>query len=184
MIGSPTTLTTSGQSSHHFGTSSSIKNDTASLQPVIADLCMRQNIIYKCCGITGHKSYSCILCGPKFLPPSLMINMNQFNAPNGEEPNETPIEWNGQPPAAHFKYRTSPPKTSPVVSAIMGRLDHNSINYGDVQLNLTLNLFQIQTPLRSNQFMIIKCTISWNSSTRNMMMILWMLKSRYFRIDW
>ena len=39
MIGSPTTLTTSGQSSHHFIPSSSINNDTASIQPFIASLC-------------------------------------------------------------------------------------------------------------------------------------------------
>ena len=45
MIGSPTTLTTSGQSSHNFSPSFSINNDTAYLQPVIADLCTRQKSI-------------------------------------------------------------------------------------------------------------------------------------------
>ena len=45
IIGDPTTLTTSGQSSHHFGPSSSSNNDAATLQPVIADLRMRQKII-------------------------------------------------------------------------------------------------------------------------------------------
>ena len=38
-IRAPTTLTTSGQSSHHFIPSSSINNDTASIQPFIASLC-------------------------------------------------------------------------------------------------------------------------------------------------
>ena len=42
MIGDPTTFTTLGQRSHHFGPSYYINNDTVSLQPVIADLCMRQ----------------------------------------------------------------------------------------------------------------------------------------------
>ena len=39
----PTTFTTIGQQSHHFGPSYSINTDKLSLQPVIADLCMRQN---------------------------------------------------------------------------------------------------------------------------------------------
>ena len=52
------------------------------------------------------------------------------------------------------------------------------------QLNLTLNLFHIQTPLRSNQLMMIKWTISWNSSTHNVMKIFLMLTSRWFRIEW
>ena len=33
------------------------------------------------------------------------------------------------------------------------------------QLNITLNLFHIQTPPQSNKLMMIKCTISWNYST-------------------
>ena len=45
MIGYPTTFTTTGQRSYNFGPSSSINNDTVSLQPVIADICMRKNII-------------------------------------------------------------------------------------------------------------------------------------------
>ena len=46
------------------------------------------------------------------------------------------------------------------------------------QLNITLNLFQIQKPLLSNQLMTMKLTISRNSSTNNMMNIFWMLTSR------
>ena len=38
MIGAPTTLTTSGQSSHHFGPSSHSNNYAATLQPVISAL--------------------------------------------------------------------------------------------------------------------------------------------------
>ena len=48
--GAPTTLTTSGQSSHHFTPSSSTNNDTSYIQPVIADLRMRENIICELCG--------------------------------------------------------------------------------------------------------------------------------------
>ena len=47
MIGSPTTLTTSGQRYHNFGLSSSINKYTASLQPVIAALHMIHKTIYK-----------------------------------------------------------------------------------------------------------------------------------------
>ena len=42
IIGAPTTLTPAGQRSRHFGPSSSINNDTASLQPIIAALRIRK----------------------------------------------------------------------------------------------------------------------------------------------
>ena len=38
IIGSPTNLTSSGQSSHHFGASYYNKNDTSNIQTVIADI--------------------------------------------------------------------------------------------------------------------------------------------------
>ena len=63
--------------------------------------------------------------------------MNQFNNLHGEETNEPPIDWNGQPPASHLKSRTSPPNNIPVVSAIMGRLKHHSIYNGDVEVHLS-----------------------------------------------
>ena len=129
------TFTTSVQRYHHFGPSSSINNDTETLQPVIADICMRQKRICECCGNIGHKDDACIIRGPKLLPPSLKRNMNQFNALNCEEPNDPPRDWNIQPPASHFKSRTSPPKTSPMVSAIMGVLNHRAIDNGDVEVH-------------------------------------------------
>ena len=88
IIGAPTTLTTSGQRFHHFGQSSSSNNDAATPQTVIAALRMRQKNISKFCGIIGHKSDACIIRGPKFLPPSLTIKMNQFNALHGDEPKD------------------------------------------------------------------------------------------------
>ena len=60
--------------------------------------------------------------------------MNQFNTLYGDEPNETPKDWNNQPTADHFKSRTSPSKTSPVVSAIMGRINNHAIDNGDVKV--------------------------------------------------
>ena len=45
MIGDPTILTTSGQRSHHFSPSSSIKNYTESIKTVIVALHTRQEII-------------------------------------------------------------------------------------------------------------------------------------------
>ena len=110
MIGAPTTLTTSGQRSHHFSQSSSINNYTESTQPVIVALRIRQKSIYECCEIIGQKSDACIICGPKLLPPSLRRKTNQFNALHGDEPNKPQREWNSQPPADHFESRTSTSK--------------------------------------------------------------------------
>ena len=60
--------------------------------------------------------------------------MNQFNAPHGDEPKEPPRECNSQPLEAHFKSRTSPSKTNPVVSDIMGIINHRAIDNGDVKV--------------------------------------------------
>ena len=108
MVGAPTTFTTSGQRSHHLNSSCYRKNDAATLQPVIKSLRNREISICECCGRIGHKSDACIICGQKFLSPNLSRKMNQFNALHGDEPKETSIEWNSQPPAAHLKSRTSP----------------------------------------------------------------------------
>ena len=59
--------------------------------------------------------------------------MNQLNEIHGDEQNEPPREWNSQPPEVHFKYRTSPSKINPVISAIMGKLNHHAIDNGDVK---------------------------------------------------
>ena len=83
MIGYPTTVTTSGQRSCHFGPSSLINNDTASLQPVIESIRTRQNIICEYCGIIVHKADACILCGSKSLPPILRKKKDQSNTLHG-----------------------------------------------------------------------------------------------------
>ena len=44
-------------------------------------------------------------------------------------------EWNSQPPEYHFKSMTSTPKNIPVVSAIMGILNHHSIDNGDGEVH-------------------------------------------------
>ena len=59
--------------------------------------------------------------------------MNQFNAINGEEPTKPPRDWNIQPASDNFKSSTCPPKTRPLVSAIMGRLNHCVVDNGDVE---------------------------------------------------
>ena len=135
MIEYPKSLTPSVQRSCNFGPSSFIKNDTASIQPVIADLHMIQKSICKFCGRIGHKADDCIIHCPKLLPPSLIRKINQFTALHGEETNEPPREWNSQPTEDQFKSRTSPPKTSPAVSYIMGILNHNAIDNGDVEVH-------------------------------------------------
>ena len=136
IIGSPMTLNTSGQCSCNFGPSYSIKNDTSTIQPVIADLCMRQKIICGFYGIIGHKADTCIIRGPKLLSPSLRRNMNQLNSLNDYEPTDPPREWNIQLKEAHFKYRTSPTKSSTLISDIMGMLSHHSIDNGDFESHL------------------------------------------------
>ena len=61
--------------------------------------------------------------------------MNQFNALRGYEPTESPIEWKIQPSTGNFKSRTSTTKTSPVVSSVMGSLNHRAIYNVDVEFH-------------------------------------------------
>ena len=91
-------------------------------------------MIFNRCRIIDHKDDACIICGPNFLPPSLRRNMNQLNAFNDDKTNNPPIQCNSQSPADHFKPCTSPPKISPMVSAIMGRLNNIEIGNGDVEV--------------------------------------------------
>ena len=58
--------------------------------------------------------------------------MNQFNVLHGDEPKELSREWNSQPLEAHFKSRSFPSRTNPVVSAIMGKLNHHAIDNGGI----------------------------------------------------
>ena len=88
--------------------------------------------ICECYEIIGHKADACIIPGPKFLPPSLRRKINQFNALHVDGPKEPPREWNSQPPVAQFKSRSSPSRTNPVVSDIMGKLNHRAIDNGDI----------------------------------------------------
>ena len=89
MIVPPTILKTSGQISCNLGTSSSTKIYTETIQTVITALCVQKKTIFELCGIIGHKSYACIICGPNFLPTSLIRKMNQYNTLHGDEPTET-----------------------------------------------------------------------------------------------
>ena len=68
------------------------------------------------------------------LPTSLITNMNQLNALHGDEPNYPPREWNYQPPAVHFKYRTYSPKPIPVVLGIMGRLNTHDVGNDGIEI--------------------------------------------------
>ena len=83
-LGSPNKLTPSGQSSHQFGTSYSTNNDTATLQTVIADFCIRNKSICEFCERIVHKADACIIYGLKLIPPSLIRKMNQFISLHGE----------------------------------------------------------------------------------------------------
>ena len=135
IIGDPTTLTTSVQRSHNSGLSTSTNNDRETPQPVIAALCVFHKTICKFCDGVGDKAGFFIIRGPKLLPPSIRRNMNQFNALHNDKPNEPPREWNSQPPAVDFKYRTYPPKTSLLVSYIIRKLNHHGIDNDGVEVH-------------------------------------------------
>ena len=60
--------------------------------------------------------------------------MNKFNTLHDDKLIDPPRDWTSQPPSAHFKYMTSTPKTSPLISAVMGRLNHHYIDNGDVEV--------------------------------------------------
>ena len=60
--------------------------------------------------------------------------MNQFNVLHGDEPTNPLIDCNRQTPDIHFKYRNYPPKTSPVVLALTGRLNYHDVDIGDVEV--------------------------------------------------
>ena len=62
------------------------------------------------------------------------MRINQLNTLSGYEPTDTPRECNSQPPESYFKPRTSPTKTSPVVSIIIGILNHHDIDNDDVDI--------------------------------------------------
>ena len=68
--------------------------------------------------------------------------MNQLNSLHGEKPKEPPREWKNQPPSDHFKYRTSPSRTNPVISAITGKLNYHAIDSGDVKIPTSDFLFE------------------------------------------
>ena len=61
--------------------------------------------------------------------------MNKFNVLHGGKPKEPPRECKSQPPEDHFKSRTSPSRTNPVVSAFMGILNHHAIDNGNVKVH-------------------------------------------------
>ena len=96
---------------------------------------MRQKSIFECSGRIGHKADACIIRGPNFLPQSLRKNMNKFNDIHREESNDSPWSCNRKPPAYQLKFSTYPPKTNPVVSDIMGRLNRYAIDNGGVEVH-------------------------------------------------
>ena len=69
-----------------------------------------------------------------FLVPNLRRKINKFNAHHDEKPKEPPIEWSSQPPAYHLKSTTSPSRTNPLISDIIGELNHHAIDNGDVKI--------------------------------------------------
>ena len=60
--------------------------------------------------------------------------MNHLNALHGDKPNEPPRGWNIQPLAVHLIPRNYPPNNSTIFLAIMGIINHNFIDNGDVEV--------------------------------------------------
>ena len=60
--------------------------------------------------------------------------MNQFKSLRGDEISDPPIECNIQPPEVYFKSFISPPKTIPVVLAIIWIRNHLSVDNVDVDV--------------------------------------------------
>ena len=191
MTGDPTTLTTSGQRSRHLRPSYSINNDATTLHPVIEDLCTIQKSICECCGRIEHNSDAWIVRGTRFLPPSLRRKTNQFNALMVM--NQMNHQYNGifnlhklisnpgpllPKPTLWFKLSWGDLIIIPYIM-VMLKLPLHSF-----QLSLTMNQFQIQTPLQLNQFIIVNLIISWNSCIHNIMKIFWVLTSGCFKLDW
>ena len=134
IIGSTSNLTSSDHIYSYFGTTSSTNNDIANLRPVVSDLHVWQNIVCELCGRIGHKDDTWIIIVPNFFPLSPKIKMNQFNIFNVNEQTKPPWYWNIQPPSVQFKSRSSPPKTSPVFSSIIGELNNRAVDNGDVEV--------------------------------------------------
>ena len=61
--------------------------------------------------------------------------MNQLNAFHIDKLTDPPRDYNSQPPELHFKSWTCPPKTNYVVSSVMGRINHHSIDSSDVEVH-------------------------------------------------
>ena len=61
--------------------------------------------------------------------------MNQFNSLHGDEPTDPIRAWKIQPLAFYLKPWKSPPKTSPVIFVIMGRLNRHAVDNGDVEFH-------------------------------------------------
>ena len=99
----------------------------------------------------------------------LSLTMNQFQIHTPLQLNQfimmkwitkgPPIEWNSQPPAACFKSRSSPSRTNPVVSAIMGKLNHHAIDNGDITSDVPVESSYDSVPdpdtIQSNLLMMI-----------------------------
>ena len=72
---------------------------------------------------------SCIIYGPNFLLTGFRINMNQLNTLHGDEKrSKKPTFWS----SIEILYLSY--KISPLISGIMGVLNHNDVDNGDVEV--------------------------------------------------
>ena len=154
MIESPTTLTTSCQRSHLVGPSSSTKNDTASLQPVFAAICVQQKTIWKFCG----KFYT------RMIPESSTALTSSHQVFEEIRTNSTTLmlikqlihQESGTAKLQNFTSNYGPLLPKPVLWFRLSWVELFIISLimvmfrfclSSIHLNLPVNLFQIFTPL-------------------------------------
>ena len=110
------------------------------------------------------------------------VVMNQMNHKESRTANPQQLTSNTGPllpkPTLWFKISWGDLTIMPLIMVML------KFPLQSFQSSLTLNQFQIQTPLRLNQLMIMKWIISFNSSIQNIMEIFCMLTSICFKLEW
>ena len=167
MLGAPTQCTTSGQRSHHFSTSYSIKNYIASLHIFIAAPCTRKKIIFEYYEGIGYKADVYIILAQNSshqVLEEILISSTPFMVKK-----QMNHQWSG---SDNLQQLTSNPGTLLPTPSLWFQISWEDLiiiqlimvmlkfTHQIFQLNITLNQSQIPTPLRLIQMVMIKWIIS------------------------
>ena len=80
------------------------------------------------------KTDSCIIRSTKCIPTRFRRKANQYNVIHSDKPTDTTRECSSQPSPVHSEYLNSDPKNIHAVWAIMGRLNHHTVDNGDIEV--------------------------------------------------